>query len=128
MDENIQNVSRSRLITKVIIGLVVIAILAAVAYLVYNSGLIWPTAAAVNIELANCNSISPQVASMTNKQAITFKNDDKVSHVIFIGGQSIDVPAGGSASLKARLAYGIGMYGYACDGGSTQNQIIVTNQ
>lgn len=80
-------------------------------------------AAALTVNITNCGSITPQTAAITDGQTIVFDNSDTATHTIYIGRDTINVPAGGRAGLVAKLEYGTGTYGYTCDGKLTTNEI-----
>ena len=112
-----------------IVSVAIVAVIVVVAaYFWLNPNLTGRTAEGVNINIANCGSISPQSTSVAIGQPIIFKNDDETNHIIFIGGVSINVLAGASSSLSSVFPYGAGPYGYICDGKLTANQIVVTNK
>lgn len=116
-------VNKSRKITITIVVLVIAAVIA-IAYFWYPT-FSAPSGGALNITITDCSSISPQTAIAAVGQRIVFENSDKTAHSILIGGNSLSVPASGSAALSANLSYGTGTYGYACDGQLTPNKIII---
>ncbi len=111
---------------KSIIWIVVAVVIAAGVYLwFYGNPFVAKTSAALTVNISNCDSVSPQTGVVADSQVISFKNTDGADHKISIGGETITVPAKGSAGLVAKLKYGTGTYGYACDGKLTLNQVVV---
>ncbi|MCL4405112.1 MAG: hypothetical protein M1361_01380 [Patescibacteria group bacterium] len=125
MDNNIPGSTKNKVALRALVVAAIVIILAAIVYSLYSSGLIFPKVTAADVAIANCNSILPQAVVVTSGQPILFENNDGASHTIFIGGSSVDIPAGKSVSFNANLAYGAGAYGYACDGRPTPDQVIV---
>jgi len=108
------------------IAVAVVVIAAAGLYIwSYGNPFAAKTSAAFTVNIANCDSVSPQTGVVADGQVIAFKNTDSTAHHIDIAGKSVGVPADGSVNLVAEFQYGTGTYGYACDGKLTLNQIVL---
>lgn len=108
------------------IAVAVVIVVAAGLYIWFYGNPFAPkTSAALTIDIASCDSVSPQTGVVADGQVIAFRNTDGSDHRIDIGGKSLTVPAKGSIGLTAKLQYGTGTYGYSCDSKLTPNQIVL---
>jgi plastocyanin len=108
------------------IAIAVVVVIAAGIYLwFYGNPFAARTSAAITVNIASCDSVSPQIAVLADGATLAFVNSDGNAHRISIGGEEVGVPANGSANLAAKFQYGAGTYGYACDGKLTPNQIVL---
>lgn len=75
------------------------------------------------VVITNCSSIEPSSIVIRENDIMSFINKDNVAHKIFLGDISLAIDSGKSEKLKAKLPFGNGSYGYACDDVNLAGQI-----
>ncbi len=75
------------------------------------------------VVITNCSSIEPSSIVIRENDIMSFINKDNVAHKIFLGDINLAIDSGKSEKFKAKLPFGNGSYGYACDDVNLAGQI-----
>lgn len=106
-------------------------IITIVTVLLVGSGVYWyvnsPEASNV-IVINSCEDFSPSVVSLSAESEVIFKNHDSFDHTLSLGGQEVQVKAGGSVAVKTNFSPGSATYAINCDGKKSSGVVVVSGE